>query len=250
MKLGCLPYLNVKPLVYMFEHEGLPKNWELVYAPPSRLAEMLKQNQIDSAPVSVFASFLNPTLKYLPNIGIASNGSVKSVLLFSKKEIKDISTVALDTSSLSGAAMLKIILSERYNIEPSYISSKPDLVSETLKSVDAALIIGNPAMFFNADGYNILDLGLEWKEHTGLPAVFAIWAYNKENEELIYNLRIAKEDGMMHLDDIAKEESVKLGLDYEYCLNYLKNVIVYDFSSEHIKSIETFKNKSFAHGLL
>ena len=49
MRLGCLPYLNVKPLVYTLERGRLPEGWELVYAPPSQLAQMLAREEIAAA---------------------------------------------------------------------------------------------------------------------------------------------------------------------------------------------------------
>ena len=125
MRLGCLPYLNVKPLVYTLEHGGLPSGWELVYAPPSRLAEMLASGEIAAAPVSSFATFTNPDLDICPGICIAADGPVKSVLMLSKKPLENLNNVALDTGSLSGASMLKIILSELYDIHPEFVRKLP-----------------------------------------------------------------------------------------------------------------------------
>ena len=146
VRIGCLPYLNVKPLVYTFEHGELPDGWDLVYALPAELAEMLVRDEIAAAPVSSFATFTYPEFDICPGICIASDGPVGSVLLLSKNPIEAVRTVALDTDSLSGANMLRIILAESYNLHPRFIPLSSEPVAVVPDEADAALVIGNPAM--------------------------------------------------------------------------------------------------------
>ncbi|MEN6520739.1 MAG: menaquinone biosynthesis protein [Armatimonadota bacterium] len=250
-KLGCLPYLNVKPLVYPFEHGRLPDGWELVYAPPSRLARMLAEGRIAAAPVSSFASLSNPNFAIVPGICISSDGPVTSVLMLSKVELKDVKTVAADTSSLSGRALLRIVLSENYGLEPEYVDCEPKL-EKMLSMCDAALIIGDPAMLCDKTGLNILDLGEEWLNLTGLPAVFATWAGPKESitPELIAVLASAKEEGLKRTPKIAEEQAPILGLPHKLCEEYLAKVIRYDLGQREIESLRIFGQKAFEHGLI
>lgn len=250
MRLGCLPYLNVKPLVYTLEHGELPKGWELVYAPPSELAEMLVRKELAAAPVSSFATFVHPELDICPGICIASDGPVKSVLLMSKFPIEKLNTVALDTSSLSGANMLRIILDEVFHVHPEFVRMSPTPVSRMLEQCDAAMVIGNPAMLYPKDGLNVLDLGEEWKKLTDLPAVFAVWAGRQITPELIEVLDRAKRIGMSKLDKIAAEESRKLGLSFEVCWDYLARVMVYDLGDREARGLQAFREKSIRHGLV
>jgi len=251
MRLGCLPYLNVKPLVYPFEHGGLPQGWELVYEPPSVLAKMLLKGEIGAAPVSSFACFRDRELWAVPRICIASQGAVKSVLMVSKVPIRDVSSVALDTSSLSGAAMLRILLQELYKISPDYVPRPPD-AKAMLESCDAALLIGNPAMLMDKTGLYVLDLGADWLELTGLPAVFAVWAGRQENltRELNDRLLQAKDEGCSKLAEISRTESVSLGLPFDVCYDYLANVMRYDMDWPEIQSLDVFARKCWEHGLL
>ena len=250
MRLGCLPYLNVKPLVYPLEHGSLPEGWELVYAPPSRLAEMLVRGEIAAAPVSSFATFIHPELKMCPGICIASDGPVRSVLLMSKKNPMNIDTVALDASSLSGANMLRIILEESFSLRPRFVSMAPSPVSRMLEECDAAMVIGNPAMLHPKDGLHILDLGEEWKKLTGLPAVFAVWAGRDITPDLVETLEESKRVGLSMLPEIAREESAKLGLPYEVCHDYLARVMVYDLGERETLGLQAFRDKCIAHGLV
>ncbi|MCE5198661.1 MAG: menaquinone biosynthesis protein [Armatimonadota bacterium] len=250
MRLGCLPYLNVKPLVYKLEHGGLPKGWELVYAPPSQLAKMLAAGEIAAAPVSSFATFYYTDFSTCPGICIAADGPVISVLMLSKKEFSEVRTVALDTSSLSGANLLKIILDESYGIQPEFIRVPPDPMSGMLEKCDAALIIGNPAMQCSKDGLLVMDLAAEWKKLTGLPMVFAVWAGKGITPELVEVLHDAKADGLGRVHDIALEESEKLGLPFKVCDEYLSKIMVYDLGERERQGLATFKEKLIAHGLV
>lgn len=248
MKLGCLPYLNVRPLVYSLENDGLPEGWEFVYAPPSVLAGMLAREEIAVAPVSSFACFMNPEFDICPGICIAADGPVKSVLLFSKVPVREIKRVALDTNSLSGANMIRIILAEAYDLQPEYVHTDPS--GAMPDNADAVLVIGDPAMLHPKTGLHVLDLAEEWGKLTNLPAVFAVWAGRGITPELVEVLQIAKREGMAVLDEIAREESARLGLPYEQCYEYLSEIMVYNMGEREKQGLELFRQKAIAHGLL
>ncbi|MGB9619254.1 MAG: menaquinone biosynthetic enzyme MqnA/MqnD family protein, partial [Armatimonadota bacterium] len=244
------PYLNVKPLIYSFEHGGLPAGWELVCAPPAKLAAMLASGEIAAAPVSSFATFVNPDLDICPGICIAADGPVRSVLMLSKSDPANVSVVALDVGSLSGANMLKIILAEAYGIRPRFVPMSPEPVSAMLDTCDAALVIGNPAMLHPKDGILVLDVAEEWKKLTGLPAVFALWAGRGMTPELIGLLHDSRRRGMARLEAIAREESARLGMPFEVCYDYLSRTMIYDLGEREAQGLKVFREKCSEHGLL
>lgn len=250
MRLGCLPYLNVRPLVYTLEQGGLPEGWELVYAPPSALARMLEREEIAAAPVSAFACYANPSLEICPGICISADGPVKSVLLLSKTPVGRIRRVALDTSSLSGANMIRIVLKEAYGLAPEFVHRDPAPVLGMLDDADAALVIGDPAMLCCKDGLHVLDLALEWGKLTSLPAVFAVWAGRGLTPEVIRVLQDAKRQGMTMLPEISRKESTRLGLPYDTCFDYLANTIRYDMGDRESRAFRLFREKAVAHGLV
>jgi predicted solute-binding protein len=185
-----------------------------------------------------------------PDICIAADGIVKSVLLLSKKEPVSIDTVALDTSSLSGANMLKVILEESYGMHPRYVDTPPDSVSDMLEACDAAMVIGDPAMLYPKDGLFVMDLATEWKKLTALPAVFAVWAGKGIKPELVEILQAAKTAGMAKLHEIAREESERLGLPLELCDEYLSRIMIYDLGEREMLGLDKFREKAIAHGLV
>ena len=68
-------------------------------------------------------------------------------------------------------------LFERFGIDPEFVPMAPDLAA-MLERCDAALIIGDPALFLDVEaaGVEKIDLGEEWTAMTGLPFVWAFWA--------------------------------------------------------------------------
>jgi chorismate dehydratase len=250
-RLGCLPYLNVKPLIYPFEHGSLPLDWDLVYATPSKLAKMLADGMIDAAPVSSFACLSGPDLHIVPGICIASEGPVNTVLMLSKVEPNAVRSVAADTSSLSGRALLRIVLAENYGVEPEFVPCEPK-PEAMLAEHDAALIIGNPAMLCDKTGLHVTDLGAEWMRLTGLPAVFAVWAGPRASltAQLVDDLARAKQEGLGRIKEISEEQSAKLGVPYGVCEDYLSSVMRYDLGEREIESLLVFGSKAVEHGLI
>ena len=53
--------------------------------------------------------------------------------------------IALDTSSRSTAALVRMLCAGYWNISPEFVDAAPD-PSEMLKQADAALVIGDPAL--------------------------------------------------------------------------------------------------------
>jgi chorismate dehydratase len=110
----------------------------------------------------------------VPGVAIASRGPVRSVCLFHRGPLPEVRRVALDSSSRTSAALLRVLLRERLGRDPEYVVMPPSL-PEMLAAADAALLIGDRALYFEG-AESRLDLGQEWTERTGLPFVWAFWA--------------------------------------------------------------------------
>ena len=249
--LGCLPYLNVKPLVHTFETGNLPAGWSLTYAPPSELAKMLHSREVAAAPVSSFEVLRSSDLVAVPDVCIASRGPAKSVLLFSRVPFSRIRSVALDTSSLTAAAMVRILFSETFGLSPAYQSADPD-PGEMLRQADAALLIGNAAMLFRPLGLRVLDIGQAWRDLTGLPAVFALWAGAPDllTPDVARLLIAARDEGLRDIDRIADAEARGLSLPRSTCREYLRDVINFRLGDDELASLEKFGELSLKHGLI
>jgi len=248
-RIGCVPYLNGVPLSAWFESSDCSFDLSINYQVPSQLAANLRAGNLDVAMVSIFESFQNPNIAIVPNISVSADGSVKSVRLFSKKTFKDIRTVALDTSSLTSAALTRIVLAELIDIKPVYFSMPPN-PEEMLKECDACLIIGDLKLF-DSPATHILDLGQAWKELTGLPFVYAAWLETLPPKQDLHEILLAsKEWGLRNLEQLAKESSRKMNLPLSQTREYLFDIMQYDLSAIKQEAINLFREKCIRHHLI
>src|SRR5438105_9568946 len=117
-RIGCVPYLNAKPLIDWFHEPECDAPVEIAYAVPSQLARMLEREEVDVALVSTFEVFRRPELRIIPNISISADGPVKSVRLFSCVPLQAVRSIALDTSSLTSVALIQILMREQFGLAP------------------------------------------------------------------------------------------------------------------------------------
>ena len=253
MIIGSVPYLNEKPLTRWFSHteQGRASGIEVVYAVPSILARMLEAGEIAAALVSSFEYFRTPKYAIAPGVSISGQGEIESVRAFARVPWRKIESLALDTSSLTSVALLKIILTEQFDSHPAYLNHAPDLEA-MLAVADAALLIGDRGMLADGRGLNTIDLGQEWRKLTGLPFVYAVWLGLPENitPHLIQSLTTAKAWGLTQLTVIADEQAAIIGCSPEQCYHYLTEVMDYGFDDEHLGALERFGAKAAANGLL
>lgn len=249
LRIGTVPYMNAKPLIF-----GIPRvipDSQVIEAVPSRLTAKLARRQLDVAILPVMGYFQIPGTVILPDICIASRGPVQSVRLFYRRPINNVRRVHLDTSSMTSAALTKIILAERYGLRPQFVSIRP--VTDLRKvDAEALLLIGDPAMQVSARGWQVMDLGAEWDALTGLPFIYALWVAHKSvvSSWLIWAMSTAKKIGQENLALIARSEAQRLNLPYSRCLKYLSKIIFYDLGPAEIAGLKEFRKRAIAHGLI
>ena len=251
--IGSVPYLNEKPLTRWYSHtdDGRASGIEVVYAVPSELARRLASGEIAAALVSSFEYFRTPGYVIAPGVSISGQGDIESVRAFARVPWRKIESLALDTSSLTSVALLKILLAEHLDSYPAFLQAAPDK-DAMLAQADACLLIGDKGWLADASGLNVLDLGHAWRRLTGLPFVYAVWLGRAENltPHLVESLAAAKAWGLTQLDAIAKEESERIGATVRQCRHYLSEVMDYDLGEEHRQALETFGVKAWANRLL
>ena len=174
IRLGAVSYLNTRPLVYGLERQT--DRFSLRFDVPAKCAELLHANDVD---LGLIPSIEYPGHDYriVPGVSIASDGPVASVAIFTRVPTEQIRSIALDTSSRTSVALLRVLCSRWFEIHPRFVSMPPDF-GRMLAECDAALVIGDNALFSDhvALGLEKIDLGEEWIGMTGLPFVYAFWA--------------------------------------------------------------------------
>ncbi|MCX6906607.1 MAG: menaquinone biosynthesis protein [Verrucomicrobia bacterium] len=204
-RIGCVPYLNAKPLIY-----GLEK--EVALEHPARLAQRLAARELDTALVPVVEVFRRPDYVVVDGIAIACRGPVYSVILAHRAPLQALREVVVDASSGASALLLKVLLQKRFGLKPRYVTES---LADKPSTADAQMLIGDQAIRFRqtihgASGrWQILDLGQAWFEWTGLPFVFAVWAAHADCLELpalVRKLAAARTAGCAHIEEIIARE--------------------------------------------
>lgn len=248
VRLGAVDYLNARPLVY-----GLEMHHEFVlrFDPPSKCAALLHEGSIDVGMIPSIEYLRGEPYCAVPDVAITSDGAVASVALFSAKPVAAVRTIAVDTSSRTSNGLLRILCYEVFGIDPEFVPMPPR-PSEMLRWHDAALVIGDAALFFDhaAAGVDKVDLGERWTALTGLPFVWAFWAGRPGAvaSQHVQRLVEATDAGVVESDAIAAAycppERVERGQ------RYLRENIRYSWGERETKGLRTFYRLAREHGVL
>ena len=147
LRVSVVKYLNTAPLVWGLEHGPAKGRYRLTYTVPAECAEALRSGAADVGIIPSIEYQTIPGLRIIPHIAIASERKVESVLLVSRGPARRAKRVALDSSSRTSAALVKILFALLWKREPEYLEAAPDLKA-MMSSADAALLIGDPALQF------------------------------------------------------------------------------------------------------
>lgn len=226
---------------------------QLIDAVPARCARLLESGEVAAALVPVIEyQHLPRDICVVPDVCVGSRREVRSVVLISRRDdLKDIRTVALDESSRTSAALVKILFLEFIGHEPQWEIYQPDLL-QMLSGHDAALMIGDPAMTFDRTGLKVWDLASLWSQFTGLGFVFAMWMIRAEARELMHGIdfEAARDEGLSKVDSIASEYAAILGLPAAELRLYLEQNISFRVDDEMSRGLELYFQLAQKHGLI
>ena len=177
-RIGAVSYLNTRPLLLGLAHEGFKNRIDLVKSYPAKIAQDLLEGQIDIGlvPVAIIPQLTHPHI--ISNYVIGTNGAVASVALFSEVPIDEIKSIYLDYQSRTSVQLLKILLAQFWKKEVEFLAAREGYIDQ-ISGTTAGLIIGDRALDNLSNFPYVYDLGLAWKQHTGLPFVFAAWVANQ-----------------------------------------------------------------------
>lgn len=251
-RVGAVSFLNAKPIVYGLEMGGAEESVDLQFHLPAVCTELLLQDQLDVAIIPSIQYTLSESLYLVPDISISSYGPVASVLLYCKKDISDVKTIAVDERSRTSVALLKILCSEFYMIQPEFVVSEPD-VATMLETNDAGLVIGDRALY-NSDKYHeIRDLASDWRELTTLPFVFAVMAGFEDavSPDRVHMLWESLSQGLNNIRKIAANHPGPCVQNFaELNERYLSENINFRLGKTELDGLKLFYIKAWEHGII
>ncbi len=225
-RIGAVSYLNTRPLLLGMEQQPFKNRIDLIKSYPAQIAQDLLEDTIDIGlvPVAIMPLLTNPQIvsKYV----IGSEGEVASVALFSQVPMEQIERVYLDYQSRTSVALAKVLLTQYWKKEVEFIAATEGYMDQ-ISGTTAGVIIGDRALASLSRFNHIYDLGLAWKQHTGLPFVFAAWVANKPiPAEFMEAFDAANGYGLDHLEDVialipASEQVYDLHKYYTQNISYV-----------------------------
>lgn len=260
LRVAAVSFLNSVPLVWGLVNGPHRGRFAVTNMLPSLCADALRAPMANAAgaPAALAAPAADagiiPSIEYqridglkiVPGLAVASSGPVRSVLLISKVPVEQIRSVALDTSSRTSACLVQILMARHYHIAPLVISHAPDLKS-MLERCDAAMMIGDPALATDFPGLIVRDLADDWREMTGLPFVFAVWAVREAalampgmRDGLNAAFQESAAYALAHLDQIIPEERARTGLPPALIRSYLTENIDFTLGERNLAGLRLF----------
>jgi chorismate dehydratase len=259
VRLGAVSYLNARPLVYGLERQP---RFDLRYDIPSECARLLHAHAIDVGLIPSIEYLRGPQpYLFVPGPAVTSRGPVASVAIYTRMEPKDIRTIAMDTSSRTSVALSSVLLRRVFGAAPEAVPMAPDL-DAMLARADAALIIGDVALFLNPQSESVsrspqsaiqkLDLGALWFETTGLPFVYAVWAGWPDalTAADVHLLQRARDEGVADADGVARAYYPDDPARQAVAGRYLRDNIRYTLGAEELEGLRTFYRYATEAGLV
>jgi chorismate dehydratase len=247
IRIGCVSYLNAKPLIYGLNSA---ENIRLTLDIPAKLIDGLRSSAFDVALLPIIDVQRLGNVRIITSGGIGCDGPTLTVRIFSKVPVEQIEVLACDTHSHSSVALARVLLAEAHDRWPDFVEFDHEHPSGKPQAI---LLIGDKVVCEEPVGYPYqVDLGEAWKKLTGLPFVFAAWVARGGVElgDLPSQLKLAKELGMAHLPEIVEREAIPRGWPAELAMRYMTEYLKYDIGPRQLQAIRLFHELAAKHGML
>lgn len=262
MRLGRISWINCYPVYAAIDRGVVPLDADLISGTAAELNDLLAAGELDVSAVSAVEYARNAAAYHLlPDLAITSDGPVHSVMLFSRRPVHELdgATVLRTASSRTSVLLLELLCRHRWRVRPRFATVRAE--SSDLDALrgfphEAVLVIGDAALMLAADARYpyVTDLGTAWKEWTGLPFVFAVWAARREADyprvqAMHRALLESRRWGLAHLDELAAQAAEQTGIDRGVCRAYLGG-LDYALGYRHLAGLTDFFRRLAQDGLV
>ena len=237
IRIGAVSYLNTKPLLYGLENGSLKDDINLILDYPANLVKLLSNDEIDIGLIPVGALLGIGDYHIVSDYCIGTEGEVASVAVFSEVPMDEIETVILDYQSRTSVMLCKILFEHYWKKTVKFVLASDETYIRQIKGNVAGLVIGDRALKIRNTFNHIYDLGLGWKEMTGLPFVFAVWVAKKKLDAKFLSLfNDANRSGIESIELVSSLWNFP-----EYSLdNYFNNNISYTLNPKKNQGMNHF----------
>ena len=261
-RLGRIPWINCFPVYGAMDRGIVAPRSELISGTAAELNDLLAAGELDLSVVSAVEYARNAAAYHLlPDLAISCDGPVQSVALFSKRPVHELdgATVLRTASSRTSVLLLELLCRHRWRVAPRFATVRAE--SSDLRALagfphEAVLVIGDACLVLASQAAYpyMTDLGLAWKEWTGLPFVFAVWAARRDTDhrtaQVVHQALLeSRAWGLDHLDELADAAAVATGVSRAVVRAYFGD-LDYALSYRHLAGLTDFFRRLAQDGLV
>lgn len=242
VKISAVSYLNTKPFLHGLELSSVKNKIRLSMDTPAVCAQKLLNNEADIGlvPVAVIPQLQHPQI--VSPFCIGADGNVKTVCLFSNVPLEEINTVYLDYQSRTSVLLVQLLMREYWKMEVAFLPALEGF-EKSIKNNIAAVIIGDRAIEHLGKHRFEYDLSAAWKQHTGLPFVFAAWVSNKQiDNDFLDEFNAALQIGLSTRNQIV-DVYTAYNSPYFDVKEYWNQNVQFDLDEPKKKALELFLKK-------
>lgn len=255
-RVGCVSYLNAKPLIDGLDKEpGISVRSDV----PARLLADLELGEVDIALCPVIDFFASDSeLVFVPVGGIGCEGPTLTVRLYSQVPIGQITTLHADTDSHTSVVLAQVLLHALFGVRPNIIDYHArERVAEGRieEQPEAMLLIGDKVVTGSPLAVQYthqLDLGEGWHELTGLPFVFAMWMARLGTDLGVLPARLSSrlDTNLPQRMLIAERYAAAHGWPIDLAEHYLIDVLRYRVGRLELEAVARFGRMAAELGLV
>jgi chorismate dehydratase len=243
MQIALVSYINTRPFTDGLDAISSKHGIQLHLLPPADCAKYLQDGRADMALIPVGALLDFADIAVLSNFCIGADGPVDSVFIFAHQPIETIETLVLDRHSRSSNVLAKILLTRYWKKDLTYVQPTEKSFAE-IQGTTAGVVIGDKALKIKEDFPYVYDLAEYWKKLTGLPFVFAVWAYHPEkvSKDMQEILSTALQQGVENRGQSALKWAEFYHLPSDIAHKYVTESIHYDFTPQRKEAMQLYLN--------
>ncbi len=249
ISVAAVSYLNTVPFLYGLRHSA-ELAAGLLLSPPSGCTEAFDERRADIAlvPIGGLPMIKDPDFDIVTSWCIGADGPVRTVVMVSDVPLKAVRRVWLDGHSHTSVALARMLAARYWKIAPEWVAMEDYSVLDGpregaadacfSRKEDAFVLIGDKVFDHEGRFAHTWDLSEEWRRHTGLPFVFAVWVARKSvPAETLAALESALTVGVERIYESILES------DYAarpYAYEYLTRNIDYLFDEKKRQALQRF----------
>lgn len=238
---ALVSYINTRPYIDGLRQFFSPEELELRLLPPADCAPELLEGRCELALVPVGALLDFDKIGLMKDHCIGADGPVDSVFVFSQTPIEQVDSLLLDTHSRTSNGLARILMHNHWK-NPVPFRAPEKRSFDEIRGTTAGVVIGDKAYKIREQFAHVYDLSEAWKKYTGLPFVFAVWAYRPglADKGVLDRVRKGLEWGRNHKREAASKWAAEFGYTPEQAEKYLCESIHYSLDAPKHAALQRY----------